>query len=1513
MRSIVASWLPGHRLIAAILLTSLLLQEIQGSAANNKKSPGDEKSVSQDSEKNPSATVSTGKTIALSAIEEEDSEDADSLLHLLRSTDLDSGSIGEDKRNVASLAAANDYPKWQHKREADSDIIGEDKRNVASLASANDYPKWQHKRDTVSDSISEDKRNVAALAAANDYPKWQHKRNTDSEGFAEDKRNVASLAASNAYPNWQHKRDTDSNNVPYDSVDNDEEKRSLASLVRNGDIKRNIASLARNNELKSLMSKKNNFTNNNDDSIFVDDKRSYAALAKANAFPDSLGNKRSLASLVKNNDLPFSNNKRSFASLARSGNMPFYQTKKSFAALAKSGSIPANLYDKRSYAALARSSNLPYADKRSYVSLARSGNLPIESEESDIDKRAWGRFEGNMVPEAFGADEDKRSYASLARSGSMPFNDKRSLASLVSSGNMPYETNKRGIKLRFNSPENEVTPPPNSRFFNGGFRGFNKNTDYDYDTYDDKYIEKKFVPALAQSKQNTLDGTLGKDKKYMPALAQSRQNSITGRSLGIDKKYMPALAQSRHNSLTDRDIIIDKKYVPALAQSRQNSVDGTLSNSDKRSLASLVSSGNMPDIDEKRSFASLVKNNNLPFGSTQKRSYASLAQNNDPFFKEKEKRWRWARFGSIPVRYERGWSQFNGGDMNEFPNAEQHSEDKRSYTALTRNGDFPFGNDKRSLASLASSGNMPDETDKRSLASLASSGNMPDETVKRSLASLVSSGNMPYETDKRGSIKLRFNEPEVEVTPPPNSRFFSGDSRHFNKAREYYDMPYDSDKRSLASLANSGNMPDVTEKRGSIKLRFNEPEVEVTPPPNSRFFSGDSRHFNKAREYYDIPYESDKRSLASLANSGNMPDVTEKRGSIKLRFNEPEDEVTPPPNSRFFSGDSRHFNKAREYYDMPYDSDKRSLASLANSGNMPDVTEKRGSIKLRFNEPEVEVTPPPNSRFFSGDSRHFNKAREFYDMPYESDKRSLASLANSGNMPDVTEKRGSIKLRFNEPEVQVTPPPNSRFFSGDSRHFNKAREYYDMPYETDKRSLASLASSDNMPDETDKRSLASLVSAGNMPYETDKRGSIKLRFNEPEIQVTPPPNSRFFSGDSRHFNKPREYYDYYDYDDYDKRSMGSLQEDKRSFASLARSGNLRHLPYNADKRVIKLRFNSPKNEVTPPPNSRFFSGGSRHFNTNRELFDIFDDKRSSPTEDKRGIKLRFNSPEIEVTPPPNSRFFSGGSRHFNQNRELFDIFDEKRASPSEFSGDQQNIGDNLNSSGFEKPNEHSRKKRNTQISSENNDQSMSSNTKNYNRNKRYIGSLAKNRDFPFMPMSLRRGYFLGSLGSMGSDSLSREKRYIGALVKNNNMPFLELPSEQTRNKRYVGALAKNNDYPFHFMTSRQNREAPISKDNYMEYLEDLIMQEIHKGILKNKQRQQEEDITNEIAQETPFFASEDLEDKRNIQSLARTGYPPVKRFAFDDDRDDDDLPGEALGLDASVLPRGRITKRFMGK
>ncbi|XP_011262394.1 neuropeptide-like 1 isoform X2 [Camponotus floridanus] len=197
------------------------------------------------------------------------------------------------------------------------------------------------------------------------------------------------------------------------------EKRSLATLAKNGDLPITIQERESDNddeEKRSASSSDNvgslhelfdevsyrrrtpeiyDYLTEQDPEVleYSPDKRNVGSLARDFALPTG---RRHIASVARDHGLP--SGKRNVGSLARQSMLPL-SGKRNVASLARYYMLPQS--GKRNVAALARDSSLPYG-KRYLGSLARSGSYPTRD-----------------------YDEGKRSIASLARSGDWPSVAKR--------------------------------------------------------------------------------------------------------------------------------------------------------------------------------------------------------------------------------------------------------------------------------------------------------------------------------------------------------------------------------------------------------------------------------------------------------------------------------------------------------------------------------------------------------------------------------------------------------------------------------------------------------------------------------------------------------------------------------------------------------------------------------------------------------------------------------------------------------------------------------------------------------------------------------------------------------------------------------------------------------------------------------------------------------------------------------------------------------------------------------
>ncbi|KAG7210960.1 hypothetical protein KM043_016333 [Ampulex compressa] len=287
--------------------------------------------------------------------------------------------------------------------------------------------------------------------------------------------------------------------------------------------------------------------------------------------PDS--QKRSLATLAKNDDLPISirdrnqgeddEEKRSVAqgegldALIRTlldeesedtsrdyqlepGLREYRAGKRNVGTLARDFALPTG---RRTLASLARNQELP-SGKRNIGSLARNQMLPLNG---------------------------KRNVASLARSYSLPPSGKRNIASVVRDYGMPYG--------------------------------------------------KRYIGALART--GDLPSNSYDDKRSLASLA--RAGALPFNSYD-EKRNLASLARTGDLPFNSYD---EKRNLASLARTGDLPYS---SYDEKRSLASLARSGDLPfnSYDDKRSIASLAKSGDFPFAEyDEKRSLASLARNDD--------------------------------------------------------------------------------------------------------------------------------------------------------------------------------------------------------------------------------------------------------------------------------------------------------------------------------------------------------------------------------------------------------------------------------------------------------------------------------------------------------------------------------------------------------------------------------------------------------------------------------------------------------------------------------------------------------------------------------------------------------------------------------------------------------------------------------------------------------------------------------------------------------------------
>lgn len=223
------------------------------------------------------------------------------------------------------------------------------------------------------DETFDDKRSISSLARSGQFPN-EYKRNLGSlakSGYMRNGRSIATLAKNGQLPTLQ---------APEEEI-NEEEKRSISSLARAGYLKRSLASLARSG-----------FYPGQRYNDMYDDKRNIGALARngylkrdIDNFLTELNQKRYIGAMARQYNLP--NGKRNIGALARNGELYFNRNydgmdseKRNLQAFMKTG----GLGGKRTLASLVRNQNLPYFGKygeykRNIAAVARDWALPNHS------------------------------------------------------------------------------------------------------------------------------------------------------------------------------------------------------------------------------------------------------------------------------------------------------------------------------------------------------------------------------------------------------------------------------------------------------------------------------------------------------------------------------------------------------------------------------------------------------------------------------------------------------------------------------------------------------------------------------------------------------------------------------------------------------------------------------------------------------------------------------------------------------------------------------------------------------------------------------------------------------------------------------------------------------------------------------------------------------------------------------------------------------------------------------
>lgn len=382
----------------------------------------------------------------------------------------------------------------------------------------------------------------------------------------------------------------------------------------------------------------------------------------------------------------------------------------------------------------------------------------------------------------------------------------------------------------------------------------------------------------------------------------SSDNSENPSVVLLKKRYVGALAKTgdlrfkqRDDKREDVDTLIDELLTAEelkrirlealreelLKQREEEEEEDT--ESEKRSLSSLVKSGSFPLRDEKRSIASMARAgylrspyNLLSGDEYDKRGIAAMARN-----------------GQLPAFGKRG------GISSIMRNG--YSYQKRDYESNLNAplmDEYVF-NDKRNVASLARSYNLP-SMGKRNVASFARNGWLQDfgQNSKKSYLEELDDEVDEY---KRNIPSLLRNR----VAPLVEGKRYLGAFIASNGV-PFSRQTYDDSKRNIGSMARSWNYPDSSFRYGKrewsedemdnddIAKRYVSSLLKQGPLPvasdHVEMNSDANQNYNEDQQVEEENMEEQKRHIGSLLAQKSF--AMRKKKSIS-----PEDQFGEPPTT----------------------------------------------------------------------------------------------------------------------------------------------------------------------------------------------------------------------------------------------------------------------------------------------------------------------------------------------------------------------------------------------------------------------------------------------------------------------------------------------------------------------------------------------------------------------------------------------------------------------------------------
>nr|CAD7398421.1 unnamed protein product [Timema cristinae] len=466
--------------------------------------------------------------------------------------------------------------------------------------------------------------------------------------------------------------------------------------------------------------------------------------------------------------------------------------------------------------------------------------------------------------------------------------------------------------------------------------------------------------------------------------------------------------------------------------------------------------------------------------------------------------------------------------LSEETGLEQHNLDKRHVGVLARTGLLPFQG-KRYVATLARNGDLPyiahREWDKKVHPMMSGGGNY--ELGKRYVGALAKSGNLPFNREGRGddgvgkieSILQGILETEdlwKSQVQELKLELLKEELETLEEASDDNGFEEDVNKRSIASLARSGNLPfKGGEGKRSVEALARSGYLPAPKAPES---SEDSQ--------MDASQEADllgKRSIASLAKSGQLQHTSSQFVNGDLLKDEFDGEgkrggIGSLARNGYLNNKKDNGNRDLErlmqqlYQDEGID--KRNIGSLARSFNLPQngkrnlgsLARSGGFSQLRFSPSKKDDDNGSESDYYRDDEKRnlgaFVKSRQtplgkrYLGSALRSRNSALSTISKKDEMDDE-EKRNVGAMARNR-----LLPFGKRDDDEDETNLEDVAERY---VESLLRHDAGVIEGNENTGAEGKRHISSLKS-GYKPHKKSSRStgsdSAAYHINESDSQVT---------------------------------------------------------------------------------------------------------------------------------------------------------------------------------------------------------------------------------------------------------------------------------------------------------------------------------------------------------------------------------------------------------------------------